>query len=196
MHLAKEGKIDMFHRYWKPGHESTDYERYYSSSPADVYKVRKYHHSYEPYVIFKKVGTPWYVGCSLSIFSAELLDRCDQRFIGYGGNKAACLFEMHISGVSFYVLSDHFIIHQSHTYAEEARKYEVSRADISLVHKILITPQRRFNNKVYTDFREETCLRYITKRLYENSTRPRNNAQEACRRSVAASEVHAVKSHA
>ena len=52
--------------------------------------------------------------------------RCDERFTGYGGNKAACLFEMYLSGVSFYVLSDHFLIHQSHTYEEEARKNEVS----------------------------------------------------------------------
>jgi len=33
---------------------------------------------------------------------------------------------MYLSGVSFYVLSDHFLIHQSHTYEEEARKIEVS----------------------------------------------------------------------
>lgn len=52
-------------------------------------------------------------------------DRCDERFTGYGANKAACLFEMYLSGVSFYVLADHFLIHQSHTYEEEARREEV-----------------------------------------------------------------------
>lgn len=52
--------------------------------------------------------------------------RCDERFIGYGGNKAACLFEMYLSGVSYYVLSDHFIVHQNHIYEEKARKDEVS----------------------------------------------------------------------
>ena len=52
--------------------------------------------------------------------------RCDERFTGYGGNKAACLFEMYLSGISFHVLSDHFLIHQSHLYEEEARKSEVS----------------------------------------------------------------------
>lgn len=51
--------------------------------------------------------------------------RCDERFVGYGGNKAACLFEMYLSGVSFYVLSDDFLVHQSHKYDEEARKLEV-----------------------------------------------------------------------
>lgn len=52
--------------------------------------------------------------------------RCDERFVGYGGNKAACLFEMYLSGMSFYVLSDHFLIHQNHLYEENARKNEVS----------------------------------------------------------------------
>jgi hypothetical protein len=74
---------------------------------------------------------------SSSEFSARpfmhVCGRCDERFTGYGGNKAACLFEMYLSGVSFYVLSDHFLIHQSHTYEEEARKNEVS----SLFHRIV-----------------------------------------------------------
>ena len=59
--------------------------------------------------------------CSLN----SVAGRCDERFAGYGGNKAACLFEMYLSGVSYYVLSDHFLIHQSHKYEEEARREEV-----------------------------------------------------------------------
>lgn len=51
--------------------------------------------------------------------------RCDERFVGYGGNKAACLFEMYLSGISYYVLADHFIIHQNHVYEETARRNEV-----------------------------------------------------------------------
>jgi len=57
--------------------------------------------------------------------SFALEHRCDERFIGYGGNKAACLFEIYLSGVDFFVLSDDFIIHQSHPYAEQVRKHEV-----------------------------------------------------------------------
>lgn len=34
-------------------------------------------------------------------------------------------FEMYLSGVSFFVLADHFVIHQSHTYEEQARREEV-----------------------------------------------------------------------
>lgn len=53
------------------------------------------------------------------------LFRCNERFIGYGGNKAACLFEMYLSGMSYHVLADHFIVHQNHLYEETARKNEV-----------------------------------------------------------------------
>ncbi|KAG6878195.1 hypothetical protein C0993_010956 [Termitomyces sp. T159_Od127] len=97
--LIKSKRLGMFHASWIPGHNSTDYKRFYAAPPGDVYKVTQYTSAYEP---------------------------CDERFIGYGGNKAACLFEMYISGISFFVLADHFIIHQSHRYEEIARKNEVS----------------------------------------------------------------------
>ncbi|OBZ69783.1 hypothetical protein A0H81_10486 [Grifola frondosa] len=92
---------------------------------------------------------------------------CDERFTGYGGNKAACLFEMYLSGVSFYVLADHFIIHQSHKYEEEARKEE-----------------RKYNRKLYSDFKEETCLRYIHRYLRDGTLHtPRGfNVQEECKK--------------
>lgn len=61
-----------------------------------------------------------------------------------GNSKAACLFELYLSGVSFYVLPDDFLIHQSHEYAEAARKNE-----------------RKYNRKLYMDFREELCFRYL-----------------------------------
>ena len=57
--LVKENKIGMFHKSWAPGHGSTNYTRYYASLPGEVYRVISYSHSYEPYVIFKKEGTPW-----------------------------------------------------------------------------------------------------------------------------------------
>ncbi|KAJ7496968.1 glycosyl-transferase for dystroglycan-domain-containing protein [Mycena latifolia] len=126
--LVRAGKIDMFHASWGPGHISTDYERYYASPPGEIYKVTSYQSAYEPYVIFKKDGPPW----------------CDERFVGYGGNKAACLFEMYLSGISYYVLADHFIIHQNHLYEEDARATE-----------------RKYNRKIYSDFKEEACLRPV-----------------------------------
>ncbi|KAK4054922.1 hypothetical protein OIV83_000846 [Microbotryomycetes sp. JL201] len=144
--LVEADKIGMFHKSWAPGHGSTNYTRYYAAQPGEVYRVQGYTHSYEPYVVFKKEGTPW----------------CDERFIGYGGNKAACLYELYLSGVSFYVLPDDFLIHQSHAYAEKARKHE-----------------RTYNRKLYTDFREELCFRYLNHFLDDFGTpRTKNLAQE------------------
>ncbi|KAG1781910.1 hypothetical protein EV702DRAFT_493031 [Suillus placidus] len=34
---------------------------------------------------------------------------------------AACLYEVYLPGMSFYVLADHFLVHQSHPYKEETR---------------------------------------------------------------------------
>lgn len=104
----KDNDIEMFHSFWLPGHAPTDYERW-TGDEQDIYPVTTYQFSYEPYVIFKNQGSVW----------------CDERFSGYGSNKAACLYEMYISGVDYYVLPNDFIIHQTHAYPDEARNVEV-----------------------------------------------------------------------
>lgn len=68
LNLVEQEKIGMFHKSWAPGHGSTNYTKYYSAQSGEVYKVNSYTYAYEPYVIFKKEGTPF----------------CDERFIGYG----------------------------------------------------------------------------------------------------------------
>ncbi|KAJ2961324.1 hypothetical protein NQZ79_g3384 [Umbelopsis isabellina] len=123
--VAKD-KIDVFHKFWANGHGATNYTRWYSASRP--YRVNTYQFSYEPYIIYKKEGSPW----------------CDERFIGYGSNKAACLFEIYISGIDYWVLPQDFLIHQTHHYPEVTR-----------------TKERRYNRNVYEYFREEACLRYM-----------------------------------
>ncbi|THH05840.1 hypothetical protein EW145_g4497 [Phellinidium pouzarii] len=136
--LYNASRVTMFHAGWPPGHNSTDYTRaLFEAAPGEVYRIPRAHYqpAYEPYVIFRRdapasgTSVPW----------------CDERFVGYGGNKAACLYEMYMSGVSFYVLSDDFLVHRAHPYDERARRRE-----------------RRANRRIYADFREEVCLRYLT----------------------------------
>nr|GAT57821.1 predicted protein [Mycena chlorophos] len=146
--LVRAGKVGMFHASWAPGHSSTDYDRFLAAPAGEIYKVTKYQSAYEPYVVFKRDGPPW----------------CDERFVGYGGNKAACLFEMYLSGISYYVLADHFLIHQNHLYEETARRVE-----------------RKHNRKLYAEFREEACLRYLKQFQHDNSTRGQN-ARGECRK--------------
>jgi glycosyltransferase-like protein LARGE len=106
-HVFDQEKLDMFHRSWEKGHSATNYIKWYTADQA--YQVTDYNFSYEPYVIFKRDSSPW----------------CDERFIGYGANKAACLYEIYISGIDYYILPNDFIIHQSHAYPEATRKKEV-----------------------------------------------------------------------
>lgn len=84
--VYRQGRIDMFHRSWVRGHGATNYTRWFDQDQA--YPVVDYDYAYEPYIVFKKHGPPW----------------CDERFVGYGANKAACLYEMYLSGVEFWVL--------------------------------------------------------------------------------------------
>ncbi|KAF9925163.1 hypothetical protein FBU30_004997 [Linnemannia zychae] len=140
-------RITTFHDFFPKGHNATDYETWFSTD--SVYKVTSYQHSYEPYVVLHKEGTPW----------------CDERFIGYGANKAACLFEIYISGIDYYVLPQDFVIHQSHPYKEETRKQE-----------------RKYNRKLYQNFQEEACFRYSRNFMMShmwNSERA-NNLKEQC----------------
>lgn len=46
-------------------------------------------------------------------------------FIGYGANKAACLYEIYLAGIDYWVLPHDFLIHQTHHYPEETRAKEV-----------------------------------------------------------------------
>ena len=115
----------MFHATWPVGHNSTEYDRYYTAQPGEIYKVTRYQSAYEPYIIYKKEGPPWYIILSIHLLLFQQCCRCDERFVGYGGNKAACHFEMRLSGMSYYVLADHFLVHQNHLYEEVARKNEV-----------------------------------------------------------------------
>ncbi|CAO3686090.1 unnamed protein product [Rhizopus stolonifer] len=130
----QDNKIEMFHSFWLPGHAPTDYERW-TLFEQEIYPVTTYQHSYEPYVIFKNQGSPW----------------CDERFAGYGSNKAACLYELYISGVSYHVLPNEFIIHQTHAYPDQARNVE-----------------RYYNRRLYTQFREELCIRLARRFISQN----------------------------
>ena len=70
---------------------------------------------------------------------------------------------MYLSGMSFYVLADDFLVHQNHAYLEEARRQEVR--SIYSLHSIFLKQfitKRRYNRKIYINFREELCLKYLT----------------------------------
>ncbi|KAG0381097.1 hypothetical protein BGX24_011504 [Mortierella sp. AD032] len=96
------------------------------------YKVTMFEPKYEPYVILKKEGTPW----------------CDERFVGYGANKAACLFEIYISGIDFWVMPQDFLIHQYHDYPTTDRKNG-----------------RILNRQLFVNFQQEICFRTLDRMI-------------------------------
>ncbi|RCH80445.1 hypothetical protein CU098_003973 [Rhizopus stolonifer] len=144
---VKSNKLDSFHSSWVSGHGATNYTYWYTAT--EMYPVTQYEYSYEPYIIYKKEGTPW----------------CDERFIGYGANKAACLYEIFISGVDYWVLPNDFLIHQSHKYANHDR-----------------TRERVHNKSLYDSFRTEICLRYSRKYVIEDTwyTPAADNMKKVC----------------
>ncbi|CAO3597261.1 unnamed protein product [Absidia cylindrospora] len=144
---VNSGRVAMFHKFWLKGHGSTNYTKWYTSS--SVYKVTDYNFAYEPYVIVKKEGTAW----------------CDERFIGYGANKAACHFELYISGMEYFVLPDDYLLHQYHPYPEQTRSYE-----------------RHLNKKLYEHFREEICFRYARSMMARGvwNTKKSANIKKEC----------------
>ncbi|KAG0251087.1 hypothetical protein BG011_007863 [Mortierella polycephala] len=133
--LVKDKKLMAFHSAkFEPGHGASDYPRWYRTMD-ETYQVEKFNFKYEPYVILKKEGTPW----------------CDERFVGYGANKAACLYEIYISGIDYYVLPQDFLIHQSHAYPETKR-----------------SGGRKLNAELYAAFRDELCFRYAKSMYFSN----------------------------
>jgi hypothetical protein len=87
---------------------------------------------------------------------------------------------MYLSGISYFVLADHFLVHQSHLYEEVTRRHEV----LVLSGAFFLPPtdpshsKRKYNRKVFTDFREETCLRWEPSFLCCN---PLADTQGSCR---------------
>jgi glycosyltransferase-like protein LARGE len=136
--VFEQEKLDMFHRSWARGHSATNYAKFYIAD--EPYKVEDYNFSYEPYVIFKKQGSPW----------------CDERFIGYGANKAACLYEIYLSGIDYYVLPNDFLIHQSHDYPEATRKREVISKSLQLYKTNLFYSD--YSIEKYMPTLEKSCV--------------------------------------
>jgi len=76
-------------------HRATRYEQWYASSRP--YEVR-YDYLWEPYVMVLRESCPLF----------------DERFIGYGNDKASHTYELQAAGFRFVVAPQPFLIHQDH----------------------------------------------------------------------------------
>jgi hypothetical protein len=51
-------EIGMFHGKWKRGHGPTNYDLWQTAT--EPYKITEFNYNYEPYVLMKRDGLPWY----------------------------------------------------------------------------------------------------------------------------------------
>ncbi|KAG6920176.1 hypothetical protein DXG01_004945 [Tephrocybe rancida] len=90
LNLVKSKRLGMFHASWIPGHNSTDYKRFYTAPSGDVYKVTQYTSAYEPYVVMKKEGPPWYHSLRPGMFPNH--DLTSSQMIGTSNYTATVTF--------------------------------------------------------------------------------------------------------
>ncbi|KAF9956065.1 hypothetical protein BGZ70_010039 [Mortierella alpina] len=171
--LIEKGVIRVFHDSFPPGHAATDTPRWMRMNPdapspgsrwmvderqnyleheaegERPYKVTNFEPKYEPYIILKREGTPW----------------CDERFVGYGANKAACLFEIYISGIDFWVMPQDFLIHQYHDYPTTNRKNG-----------------RILNKQLFVSFQQEICFATLERMIVTGEwyTHKADNLRHQC----------------
>ncbi|KAJ3381448.1 hypothetical protein HDU92_005330 [Lobulomyces angularis] len=116
--------ITIFHGKKNKGHTSTRYSKWLTSQ--EVYQIQPDTIRYEPYAVFNTTTVPW----------------SDERFTGYGGNKAAWWYEIYLAGLEFYILPNDFVIHCYHGYPD------------------VRTTERHRNTPILNNFVDEICKRY------------------------------------
>jgi len=114
------GDVRVFHPEWYHGQGHTNYSHWRTATAP--YQPSTYHFKWEPYVVGGP-ATPW----------------CDEGFYGYGSNKCACIVEMFMAGYEFWVLPDHFVVHQPH--ADELAL--VAATDASVAARVRAREKRR-----------------------------------------------------
>ncbi|CAG8551929.1 5015_t:CDS:10 [Acaulospora morrowiae] len=112
---------------WELNHGPTHMSIYFKSDQP--YMIKEYELYYRPNFVSRKSGPPW----------------CTERL---ENNKAACLFQMYISGSELYVLHDGFVIRHNFNPNSHLITYEDSKW------------QRVMDSRMYINFSRETCLHY------------------------------------
>jgi hypothetical protein len=100
-------KVDAFNGKDAPwGHGPTNTSKWVRLSKPITYRV-KYEPRYEPFLVMARRLAPW----------------CDERFVGYGGNKIAYINQLQGLGFTFHVHPYGFAIHVPHTRTKAANLF-------------------------------------------------------------------------
>ncbi|KAG9303123.1 hypothetical protein G9A89_005081 [Geosiphon pyriformis] len=125
--LIEEGSMGLQDDGWELNRGVTDYE---SWKQGKLYMIQEYELHYRPNFVSRKGGSiPW----------------CTERF---DDNKAACLFQIYISGSELWVVPDAFLI----------------RHHLNPKSHLLIPDESKWakglNSRMYTRFYRESCIHY------------------------------------
>ena len=102
-----KGKVDAFNGQDAPwGHGPTNTSKWIDIDEPTTYRAY-YEPRYEPFLVMNKAVAPW----------------CDERFVGYGGNKIAYINQLTGFGFSFHVHPYGFVIHVPHARTKAAKTF-------------------------------------------------------------------------
>ena len=103
----KAGTLDAFNAHDAPwGHGPTNTSKWARMSTPVLYKV-EYQPKYEPFIVLSRTLAPW----------------CDERFVGYGGNKISYINHLKGLGYGFYVHPYGYAIHVPHSRTRAADRF-------------------------------------------------------------------------
>ena len=105
------GKVDAFNGQDAPwGHGPTNTSKWIRLSRPVTYRA-VYEPRYEPFLVMSREVAPW----------------CDERFVGYGGNKIAYINQLQGIGFSFHVHPYGFVIHVPHVRTKAANVFVLEK---------------------------------------------------------------------
>ncbi|RHZ76907.1 hypothetical protein Glove_187g99 [Diversispora epigaea] len=150
--MVKEEKMGMQDYGWEFNNGPTCVSSYFKSK--EPYMIEEYDLHYKPNFISKKNGRlPW----------------CTERF---ENNKAACLFQMYLSGSNLFVIHDGFLVNHNFN----PNSHLINHKDPQW--------QKIINSRMYTNFSREKCLLYARQFVLEGKWKLpiANHVKEECQR--------------
>ena len=101
------GKVDAFNGEDAPwGHGPTNTSKWIDLDAPITYRAH-YQPKYEPFLVMNRDVIPW----------------CDERFVGYGGNKIAFINQLQGDGFTFHVHPYGYVIHVPHVKTKAANTF-------------------------------------------------------------------------
>ena len=125
LEMLSDGRVHTFkHHLWPRGHAPTNYDHW---KTAKVPYQIKWAPDFEPYILVSRNVTKY-----------------DERFVGYGWNKASHSTKLNAQGYEFEVLPDVFVVHMPHETSPDTANFRTGKQYRDCVHVL----QREFQGEL------------------------------------------------